>query len=140
MKYKLLNSVALPLLALFVNDVQANLLPPKPEKCPGEFAIQVAGIDTVRHSNSNGLWSAGNKSNYYDTKEKWIFVIYNIDAKDENDARNQALKSLHTLKKQSGPTPFFNVAWQCTYKSSSGLDAFAITFIESSEKFYESLS
>lgn len=113
--------------ALFAFSAAHAKLPTKPEACPSVSAIQSVGIELVGKIDDKN-WAAGVMSNSYGTTESWTFVIKDMKAKDEAEARAKAAEAMQTLGYQLGPIPHSEPdGWGCLYKSDKGYFIFAIT-------------
>lgn len=86
--------------------------------CPQAKDIKSVGVNARLFRDSTGNWVAGRSSQRYNTADQWSFVIYNIVAKNNDDAYNLANKALAALKFRSGPNVGRNKdEWYCLYRA-----------------------
>ena len=115
--------IILLLSLLFVSNTYSEDL----KKCPTVNMIKLIGLSHNLIQDSNGRWYAGRTSQYYGTKEKWTFVIGEINAKNKIDAYSKAIQALLSLTYQSGPMRAPSDKWLCLYHNNKGYPAGAIT-------------
>lgn len=100
----------------------------KPVKCPSAAAIIAGGLDAVGRTLFGNSWG-GVKHSRYDTAEEWGLIIGGVLADNKEEAKQQLLALLATVKLRGGPEEtMWPDTWVCFYSLPGDVvDVYALT-------------
>ena len=123
MKVQLIGAILLISMSQFSSAAFA-----KPDSCPSISALKAVGVTQIVHD--EGLWYGAVQSAKYDTNDNWTFTIGQFEAKNEHEAKAQALNALSSLTLEQGPVSFTVEGIDssiCLYKDHAGHTAGTVT-------------